>query len=454
LGDGAGVAGGSKAASPWVRARSTRAIGPSSTGKPRGIRENLGKSEGHSTARSVASRVSGVSIDPSALESLNRDELIAKARELGAKRPELLTRPELRDEILRLTAIDDAERQRARGWFGVARDLVASVVSQGLNLSDTAELIRGSQMFAQKASPPVATVTLAEIYAAQGHVNKALDLLDQVLVKEPDHEAARQARERWAAAAGNGASSSPAATPVGEQAPSSAELPSIDSMPPVEQPRTESNQSEPPGGESRQGAEDSGEPGLAGAASGEWGPAVEDPDPALEPLPQREEACGIAVHGAAQSVPARPLNGPVTEDRILVVRHTAQSLLCAWQISGSTLERAKNRDSSGSLVLRIVEVEASWEGPITFDRSLELSGAVGQCTVTLAGAKTDVRVAIGWLAGQQFTVLGLATEFGWDGATGACLRWHPPATRNGELWESASCSAVASLMKSLENASA
>ncbi|MGC4069928.1 MAG: tetratricopeptide repeat protein [Polyangiaceae bacterium] len=43
----------------------------------------------------------------------------------------------------------------------------------------------------------MATVTLAEIYAAQGHVAKALTLLDEVLEREPDHEAARAARERF-----------------------------------------------------------------------------------------------------------------------------------------------------------------------------------------------------------------------------------------------------------------
>jgi hypothetical protein len=137
-------------------------------------------------------------LDPNALEKLTRDELINRARELGAKRPELLTRPELRDEIIRLSVTESEEQRRARGWFGVARDLVASVVGQGLNLPDAADLIRGVNVFSPIPAPPVATVTLAEIYAAQGHLKKALDLLDEVLRKEPDHLAARQARERWA----------------------------------------------------------------------------------------------------------------------------------------------------------------------------------------------------------------------------------------------------------------
>ena len=42
-----------------------------------------------------------VASDPS-LDQLSREELIVRARSLGARRPEVMTRVELRDEILRL----------------------------------------------------------------------------------------------------------------------------------------------------------------------------------------------------------------------------------------------------------------------------------------------------------------------------------------------------------------
>ncbi len=134
--------------------------------------------------------------EAAALDALSRDELLDRARSLGVERAELLTRVELRDEIIRKTETDEMSRRRARGWFGAARDLVASLVGQGLNLPDAAELIRGVNARAPHPGPPVATVTLAEIYAAQGHTRKALDLLDQVLEKEPSHTAAREAKER------------------------------------------------------------------------------------------------------------------------------------------------------------------------------------------------------------------------------------------------------------------
>ena len=125
---------------------------------------------------------------------MSRDELIAHARELSINRPELMTRVELRDEIIRLSETDEEQRRRARGWLGVARDLVASVVEQRLNLPDAAEMIRGANLRVPKHVPPVATVTLAEIYAAQGHLPRAIKLLDEVLLREPYHAAAEALR--------------------------------------------------------------------------------------------------------------------------------------------------------------------------------------------------------------------------------------------------------------------
>src|SRR5687768_983034 len=103
-----------------------------------------------------------------------------------------MTRVELRDEIVRRAEPDPLEQRRARGWLGVARDMVASVVESGLNLPDAAALIRGRGEFDGHGPPAVATVTLAQIYAAQGHHARALSVLDEVLAKEPDHVAARE----------------------------------------------------------------------------------------------------------------------------------------------------------------------------------------------------------------------------------------------------------------------
>src|SRR6187399_2916862 len=138
-----------------------------------------------------------MSMEP-ALDQLSRDELVERARALGARRPEVMTRVELRDEIVRLTETDPLARRRSRGWLGVARDLVASVVDAGLNMPTAAAAVRGDARPAEETTgpPPVATLTLAEIYLAQGHADRALATLEEVLTAEPEHPAALALRER------------------------------------------------------------------------------------------------------------------------------------------------------------------------------------------------------------------------------------------------------------------
>src|SRR5215471_1973835 len=107
------------------------------------------------------------------LEALDRDTLIGKAEAAGVARARILTRPELIDELLLRTARvrDKATLERARGFFGRARDLLARIVERGLHLPDAAERIRTMRPPppAPAAASALPTVTLAEIYATQGH---------------------------------------------------------------------------------------------------------------------------------------------------------------------------------------------------------------------------------------------------------------------------------------------
>jgi hypothetical protein len=127
------------------------------------------------------------------LEALDRDELLARAEAAGVTRARILTRAELVDELLLRSAADQETKQRARGFFGRARDLLARVVEQGLNLPDAADRIRAFGVAPPpRGSAPSAlpTVTLAEIYAAQGHRDRAIETLENVLAREPDHATA------------------------------------------------------------------------------------------------------------------------------------------------------------------------------------------------------------------------------------------------------------------------
>jgi len=128
------------------------------------------------------------------LEKLDRESLIGRAEEAGVTRARILTRPELVDELLIRSTTDSASREQARGLFGLARDLLARVVERGLHLPDAAERIRalGLPPVVRRGAPAaLPTVTLAEIYAAQGHRDRAIETLEGVLVRESDHAAAR-----------------------------------------------------------------------------------------------------------------------------------------------------------------------------------------------------------------------------------------------------------------------
>ena len=143
------------------------------------------------------------------LQALSREELIGEAERAGVPRPRVLTQAELIDEILKRTAGSEREKTRARGWLGRARDLIATVVEKGLHLPDAAAAIRSGPKGWPPPPPPLPTVTLAEIYAAQGHLERAVAVLDEVLRREPDHQEARELRERFVAQLARGPKSAP-----------------------------------------------------------------------------------------------------------------------------------------------------------------------------------------------------------------------------------------------------
>ncbi|MCL2449636.1 MAG: tetratricopeptide repeat protein, partial [Polyangiaceae bacterium] len=127
------------------------------------------------------------------LERLDREALVRRAEAAGVTRARVLTRAELVDELVLRTSVDRLAAQRARGLFGRARDLLARVVEQGLHLPDAADRIRamGGAPIARPSAPAaLPTVTLAEIYVAQGHRARAIETLERVLAREPDHAAA------------------------------------------------------------------------------------------------------------------------------------------------------------------------------------------------------------------------------------------------------------------------
>ena len=127
------------------------------------------------------------------LEKLSREELVAKAEEHGVTRPRTLTMPELVDEILLATERQTGQK-KSRGWFGKARDLLTSVIDRGLTTDPSK---RPAPRTLPVAPPPLPTVTLAEIYAAQGHFERAIATLDEVVARNPSHTEAKRLRNRF-----------------------------------------------------------------------------------------------------------------------------------------------------------------------------------------------------------------------------------------------------------------
>jgi hypothetical protein len=306
---------------------------------------------------------------PEELDRLSREDLIAKARVLGVERAELMTRLELKDEVIRRSEPDAVVRQRSRGWLGVARDLVASVVESGLNLRDAASLIRGEPQRGAdelRGPAPVATVTLAEIYAAQGHYDRALDMLEEVLEREPEHEPARALQERLLTE--REGSSSPAER------------------------RRRQPESEPP--ES---------PPLVTASA----PEAEVPPP-IEPAPEESEAPEPiqAVRGQAPLVRAEA----EPREPALVVLRDRDRVYLYWEVPPAGSVAAGNGAEQPALVARTVHWVPRGPTPERVERDYELTAPVGGTAIYGLAPGGLLRAALGYRDGERFRPLAVASE--------------------------------------------
>ena len=140
------------------------------------------------------------------LEAQPKSELIERAIALGISSAPTLTHSELIDEILSATIEDERERDDARGLYGRARDLVAKVVEKKLHLaaplssanaptsptSPTSPTAPPGSPESDRSPSPIATVALAGVYASQGHVQQALEVLNEVLRADPQNKAAME----------------------------------------------------------------------------------------------------------------------------------------------------------------------------------------------------------------------------------------------------------------------
>jgi hypothetical protein len=285
---------------------------------------------------------------PDELRRMSREELLLRAAALGVERPLTLTKDELVDEIVKRLPPDPSAAAGVRGWLGRARDLVARVVERGLHLPDAARLLRHipTAPAMPKPPPPLPTVTLAEIYAAQGYYAKAVAVLDEVLERHDDRGEARALRQRYATKL----------TP--------AELDRV-ARPPSEEPPEE-------------------EP----VADTQPEPAPPDLTPTPTPTP----------------APTR-----LTEE-VVAVATDPRTAYVYWELRPRTFARARSRDPGGSLVLRAFAVTATRHGTQAHRLEVRLAGLSGDDTLRDLQPGAELRLCLAWKGPRGITPLVVAAS--------------------------------------------
>lgn len=376
-------------------------------------------------------------LDIERLDELPRAELIELGRRYGIERPERMTRVELRDELVRVTVTDESLRNRTRGWFGVARDLVASVVEAGLHMPDAAKVIRGDELSldVQIKRPPVATVTLAEIYAAQGHVHRALKMLDQVLAKEPDHEVAQllkqKLEERLAgnARAEKSTDGPPRSTPrvaLGAGLGSAAVTGGDD-------PEARDERDEPP-----ESGEVEVQPALSPSVEEEVSPSVEEE--VESPIEAGDEAVSSPDLAAAPSERSQPppaaASSVVPDDTTLAAEPSppgfqhdlfltvddSHAKIAYWELTAESVERGRTLDAEGHTAILVVGMKPAWGGAETLEQEVGVEGLVGRKALVLPEDCQHLRAAIGWRSKSGFLPLAVALQIGPSGQ----IEFQPP----------------------------
>ena len=340
-------------------------------------------------------------MDRGELEGLDREALVVQAQAAGIRRARILTRPELIDELLRLEPnVTAAQLRKSRGFFGKARDLVARVVERGLHLPDAADRIRTLSLGVPPAhdsrvprNEPQAmpTVTLAEIYAAQGHRARAIETLRRVLEREPEHTAARMLLARLEDDAY--VAPSPRLPPEPEIEPEIAreeeEEEEEEAVRTVETPFATGTL---------------GPSGPNGEAEFHLAPPSDDVFAIVPEADAKVEAAKVAP--VAETAPA--VEAPEVDECIAIPLEpnaAGARMYVRWSISWSTIGRLLGAMPGGRFVVRAHVVTPSWDAPETETRDLIIDPDEEQVTLVGLAEPSVVRVAVGWLDGARFVPL-------------------------------------------------
>lgn len=391
------------------------------------------------------------------LDRKSRNELVEEARGLRVERPERLTRVELVDEIIRRTTPASGQAE-ARGLFGVARSMLASVVESGLNLPEAASVIRGNVTAQIPASnhTPVATVTLSEIYAAQGHKTRALRMLDEVLKAEPDHqEALRVKRQLSGGDEQEAALRAPAIELKSKMAPDLSATPEYvpagfvettgeeikTGKPPLvipsSTPFVEFSREETTLIEHAPIAPLEPEPSSIGAsdlssAEDEAVHAPLDSDEASGVMEKPSEGDDELIHNHELEEQPQEQGGTLEEvgAPALVVRLRPSQVRLYWELPNFVLEQCGVDRNDGAACVRLVTIIPSGNRPQRVEHTYWLaqgtpiSEVAGWIEVDAVSGLAATRAALGWLSGEVFLPICVGKTFdqlAGDGPSGALL---------------------------------
>lgn len=379
------------------------------------------------------------------LERLTREQLIAEAERLGVQRPRVLTQPELIDEIIQRTETSEGERKKARGWLGRARDLLARVVERGLHLPEAARMLRSTDERGWPAPPPpLPTVTLAEIYAAQGHIERALSVLDEVIDRDPSHREARALRARLTeqllrargAKRPEPKDTKPEDPPISAQTLSQEAPPTRPSAPdPIEaapSPAPEIEKVEnvaPEANEVRERAKVSEAPLMLDQPFVAKDPSTEVEEVPLahaEEAPLAEEAALISKRPlvleeplatnepsatkepSAKADPTLPARYDV--DEIVAIAVDPFTLYLYWEVRPLTFAKAQSQKPDGRLVVRVVSVTPSWDKPFVETADIPVDALYGDRFLRDVRPGSNLRISVGWLSDGELLPFAVGDE--------------------------------------------
>lgn len=365
-------------------------------------------------------------MDRGELEDLDRESLVVRAQAAGIRRARILTRPELIDELLRLDpAADEGQLRRSRGFFGRARDLVARVVERGLHLPDAADRIReltGADVpYAAPRIEPQAmpTVTLAEIYAAQGHHKRAIETLRRVLEREPDHAAAQALVARLEA---DGYVAPPPPLPPepevevdpyaaededsGEDEESAAETLDRAALGEAQTTETSTLGTHFVAGPSY-GDGDGAEFHLAPESARDVPPQDRVERIERVELPRSQTHAIIAaedkdVAALAQTGVVAIVPEPEEQDDCFAIPLGNGRMFVRWRVSFLAIGAQLGARPRGRFVVRAHVVTPSWDGPLSETRDLAIDPDADEVVLDALPQPAVVRVAVGWLDGEAF----------------------------------------------------